>query len=162
MRPRPARRTLLAAIALTLGACAGQGGSGTDVACPATQVAVPSDRIGHSDEEGRIRYVATIEDLVSRCRAEGDRIALDLAFNVRAERGPVFEDEPLTLTYYIATVDPGREIVDKELLAIELTLQPWQSENVIREELTLMLPIAEDATGGNYNLYVGFQPDREF
>lgn len=146
-------------LTLALGACADKGAV-VDTACPPTQIAVPSDRVGHSDEQGRLRYVATIEQLSSSCRVEGDHLALDLAFNIKAERGPVFEEQPMKLTYYIATVDPRREIVDKQLLDIELTLQPEQAASIVREELTLHLPASDDATGANYNLYLGFQPDR--
>lgn len=129
------------------------------MACPPTQIAVPSDRIGHSDDEGKIRYVATMEQLLSSCEVSDDHVVVNLVFNLKAERGPVFEDRPVTLTYYIATVDPNREIVDKKLLDIELALKPDQAESVVREALTLHLPISNDATGANYSLYLGFQPD---
>lgn len=150
------------AVSLTaLGACATNGAGEIAAACPTTQIAVPSDRIGHSDEEGRIRYVATIEQLISDCRINDDHMAVDLAFNLKTERGPVFLEEPINLTYYVATVDPKREIVDKQLLSVLMELQPEQAESVVREELTLHLPLPNDATGANYNLYLGFQPDRD-
>ena len=144
-----------------LGACANNVADQAGIACPQTQIAVPSDRIGHSDDDGNIRYIATIEKLISSCEVNGDHVAVDLAFNLKAERGPVFEEKPVSLTYYVATVDPKREIVDKQLLSVDLALQPEQAENVIREELTLHLPLSSDATGANYNLYLGFQPDRQ-
>lgn len=144
-----------------LAACATGGGGNVETACPPAQIAVPSDRIGHSDDGGTIRYVATMEQLISSCDIEEDQMSVDLAFNLKTERGPAFEERPVNLTYYVATVDPNREIVDKQLLDVELNLAPEQRESVIREELTLRVPISSDATGANYSLYLGFQPARQ-
>jgi len=95
---------------------------------------------------------------VSSCRIDENHVAVNLTFDVKAERGPAFEDRPVSLTYYIATVDPNREIIDKKILRVELELKPAEVQSVLREELTLHLPISTDATGANYNLYLGFQP----
>ena len=141
-----------------LAACSTTGRTVVEQACPLTQIAAPSDRIGNSDANGTIRYVATIEQLVSSCRIDENHVAVNLAFDVKAERGPAFEDRPVSLTYYIATVDPNREIIDKKILRVELELKPAEVQSVLREELTLHLPISTDATGANYNLYLGFQP----
>ena len=147
------------ALLFLLGACVGGDTPDLEIACPSAQIAVPSDQIGHSDSEGRIRYVAKIEQLVSDCTVDDDKIAVDLTFNVRAERGPVFEGRPISLTYFIATVDPNREIIDKQLLDVLFELALEQAESVSREELTLHLPLPKDYAGANYNLYLGFQPE---
>ena len=150
----------VAVVAMTaLASCTTDGTGEVETACPSSQIAVPSDQIGHSDGEGRIRYVATIEQLVSDCRIDEDHVAVDLAFNVKTERGPVFVDEPINLTYYIATIDPSREIIDKQLLDVSMQLGPEQAESIVRQELTLRLPLPSDVTGANYNLYLGFQPE---
>lgn len=153
------RSSALAASLSILGACSINGSDEFAAACPSAQIAVPSDRIGHSDNEGKLRYVATIEQLISDCRIEEDHVAVDLAFNLKAKRGPVFLEEPINLTYYVATVDPKRDIVDKQLLNVLIELQPEQEEGIVLEELTLQLPLPNDATGANYNLYLGFQPE---
>ena len=152
---------MVLAMSLGLGACATTDLNELVEACPSAQVAFPSDSIGHSDEEGRIRYVATIEKLVSNCQIDGDQVTLDLAFDLKAERGPAFVDEPIKLTYYLATVGPEREIIDKKLLNVELALKGEQANLAVREELTLELPASKDVTGSNYNLYLGFQPDEK-
>ena len=150
---------MVIALPLAFSACATSDLSELVDACPSAQVAVPSDSIGHSDQEGRIRYVATIEKLVSNCQIEGDQITLDLAFDLKTERGPVFDGKPVKLTYYLATVGPQREIIDKKLLNVEFALGADQTDHTVREELTLELPASKDVTGSNYNLYLGFQPD---
>lgn len=147
--------------AALVGACAGDNAGNELAACPPTQIAVPTDRIGHGDEDGRIRYVATMEQLSSSCRQDGEHVEVDIAFLLRAERGPAFEEKPVELIYYVATVDPSREIVDKQLLDLSLTLAPDQSEGSVREQLTLRLPLSSEASGANYSLYLGFQPDQQ-
>ncbi len=146
--------------ALLMGGCAGDGDEALVEACPLAQIAVPSDSIGHSDDQGRIHYVATIQALTSGCQIDDGQVTVDLAFDVKLERGPVFDGQLVLLTYYIATVDPERAIVDKELLDVEFAIAEGQPERVIRETVTLQLPVSTDATGGNYNLYLGFQPEQ--
>lgn len=148
-------------LSLTLGACSATTPGDLETACPPTQIAVPSDRVGHSDESGRLRYVATIEQLTSSCRTDDEFVEVDIAFDLKAERGPVFQERPVDLSYYIATVDPKREIVDKQILNVSLALAADQTEHSIRESLTLRLPVSSDATGANYSLYIGFQPDQQ-
>lgn len=155
---RPASAAVLAAC---LSACANQAGDQALNACPPAQIAVPSDRIGNNNEQGELRFVAIMEQLSSSCRQDEDDLEVDLAFTMRAERGPAFEDRPVQLTYFLATVDPEREIIDKQILDIQLDFEPDQQASELRERVTLRLPASTEATGANYNLYLGFQPDRQ-
>ena len=150
----------LAAAAL-LSACANQTGDPALTACPPAQIAVPSDRIGHSNEDGELRFVATMEQLASSRRRDENDIEVDIAFTMSAERGPAFEGRPVRLTYFLATVDPKREIVDKQILDVELDFASDQPKSALRESVTLRLPASTEASGANYSLYLGFQPDRQ-
>ena len=82
-------RAILAASLLS--ACAGQVDDQALTACPPAQIAVPSDRIGHSNEDGDLRFVATMAELTSSCRRDDDDIEVDIAFTMSAERGPAFD-----------------------------------------------------------------------
>lgn len=128
-------------------------------ACPPAQIAVPADRIGHNNEEGELRFVARMDELVSSCRQEEEDVEIDIAFTMSAERGPAFEGEPVRLTYFLATVDPNRQIVDKQILDMQLDFASDQPVSALRESITLRLPASTEASGANYNLYLGFQPD---
>ncbi|MEZ5932872.1 MAG: hypothetical protein R3F54_13120 [Alphaproteobacteria bacterium] len=140
-----------------LAACASPSVETADLACPPTQIAVPSDRIGNNDSKGELRYAATMTDLVSTCRREDEDIEVDIEFTVSAERGPAFDDQSAKLTYFLATVDPNREIVDKQLLDVQLDFEGDRPVSALREAVTLRLPAAVEASGANYNLYLGFQ-----
>ena len=154
----PASVTVLVAC---LSACASTPGDLARDACPQAQIAVPSDRIGHNNSEGELRFVAVMEELTSDCRrAEGeDDVEVDITFAMRAERGPAFEGQPVQLTYFLATVDPQREIIDKQVLDVQLDFGPDQPKSALRESVTLRLPASTEASGANYSLYLGFQPD---
>ena len=144
-----------------LGACVFQTAGETDIACPPTQIAVPSDRIGHNDKDGNLRFVATMAQLASTCRQDDEDIEVDIAFTMTAERGPAFEDKPVKLVYFLATVDPEREIIDKQILTVRLDFAPEQTVSAIRESVSLRLPASIEASGANYSLYLGFQPNEQ-
>jgi hypothetical protein len=65
------------------------------------------------------------------------------------------------VSYFLATIDPARKIVDKQVVTIEIDLGEAETERRVRQELTLRLPVSTDAGGANYSLYVGFQPDQQ-
>ena len=144
-----------------LSSCANQATHSDAVACPPAQIAVPSDRIGYNDDDGKLSFVAIIEQLSSSCRQEEDNVEVDLAFTLRAERGPAFGGQPLTLNYFLATVDPNRDIIDKQILDVTLAFGPDQPVSALSEAVTLRLPASTEASGANYSLYLGFQPDQQ-
>lgn len=158
-RPKAARPLQAMAVVSLLGACAGQGGEQILSACPPAQIAVPADRIGNNNSEGELRFVATIGELTSSCRLDQDQVEVDLAFTLNAEPGPAFDARPVRLTYFLATVDPNRAIIDKQILDVEIDVDPASPVTGLREAVTLRLPASTEASGANYNLYVGFQPD---
>jgi hypothetical protein len=144
-----------------LASCANIADQDVETACPSAQIAVPSDQLGHRNDKGEVSFIARMDELASDCRENEATIEVDIAFTMKAERGPALEGDQLELVYYLATVDPDREIVDKQFLSIELAFEPDRQVSALREEVTVRLPIADEASGANYNLYLGFQPDRQ-
>ena len=67
----------------------------------------------------------------------------------------------MKLVYFLATVDPTREIVDKQLLDVTFAFEPDRTVSALHEEVTLRLPASTEASGANYSLYLGFQPERQ-
>ena len=158
------RRLMVAAALITpivLAGCAIGGGNDVQIACPSVQIAVPSDQIGHRRDDGALSFIARIDELSSSCRPGEETVEVDIAFTMEAERGPALKNDELRLVYYLATVNPNREIIDKQFLNIEMSFELDQPRSVLREALTLQLPAASEAGGANYNLYLGFQPDRQ-
>ncbi len=157
---RRGKALLLPAFAALAG-CASIGADDVETACPPAQIAVPSDQIGHRDADGRLSFVARMDQLASDCRIDEDQIEVDIALTLSAERGPGLKSDEVRLVYFLATVDPTREIVDKQLLDVTFAFEPDRTVNALREEITLRLPASTEASGANYSLYLGFQPERQ-
>ena len=155
------KQGLAAVSTCLLAACAGDSADPLLAACPPAQIAVPADQIGHNNRDGELRFVARMGELASSCRQEEDDVEVDIAFTMSAERGPAFEDRSVGLVYFLATVDPNRAIIDKQILNVQLDFLPDQPISALREEVTLRLPASTEASGANYNLYLGFQPDQQ-
>lgn len=130
-------------------------------ACPPVQIAVPADRLGNNNDEGEVRFVAVMEELLSSCRLDQDDIEVEISFTLSAERGPGLNNDLVPLTYFLATVDPNREIVDKQILDIQFDFGQDKALAALRETVTLRLPASTEASGANYSLYLGFQPDQQ-
>ena len=150
----------LAGLALTLAACAGSAPE-VETACPPAQIAVPADRVGNANADGELRFVVTMGDLASSCRHEGETLLVDLDFVVTARPGPALDLEQLPVSYFLATIDPERRIVDKQVIQIEIDVAAGQAKQDVQQQLTLRLPVSTDAGGANYSLYLGFQPDQQ-
>jgi hypothetical protein len=151
-----------AAALLSAGLLAGCAGETADVAfaCPPAQIAVPADRVGVANEAGELRYVIAITDLLSQCQRADDEIEVQLSFKLIAQRGPAFETSPVPATYFVATMDPNREIVAKRVMTTQLVLVTGETQGGVLEELIIRLPVSTDVSGANYSLYLGLQPDQ--
>lgn len=144
-----------------LAACASSTDEQAVAACPPVQIAVPSDRIGHRTQADELTFIATMQQLTSSCRQNEGFIDVDVSFVVTAEHGPALSEGPLSLNYFLATVDPNRQIIDKQTLDLEIDIDLDRQASALRETVTLRLPASIEASGANYNLYLGFQPDQQ-
>ncbi len=152
---------IAAGITLLLAACASQPGERVELACPPVQIAVPADRLGHNNEAGELRFIAVMDELISSCRQDEDNLEVEITFTMSAERGPAFDAEQVDLAYFLATVDPNRDIIDKQILDVQLDLGDDKALSALSETVTLRLPASTEASGANYSLYLGFQPDQQ-
>lgn len=153
------------AVALTaaslLGACAGLPSEPVSVACPLVKIAAPANRLGHNNPQGELRFVAVIDELSSSCSRDDDDILVDIAFTLSARRGVALGEGPVPISYFLATVDPNRKIIDKQILFLAIDLERDRPSSTLRETVTLRLPASTEASGANYSLYLGFQPDQQ-
>ena len=119
-------------------------------------------RPGAEPRAAEIRYIAVLRDLSSACRyysgEGGAGVDVDLTFNLIAERGPAMSGTE-ALTYFVATIGPDGQILDKELLQGDLTFEQGEERAGWSEDLTLRLPTVNSSEGAGYQLYVGFQLD---
>ena len=165
-RLQPGRAALLAGV-LALGAC---GSSDPELPPPPCPTALLLDgaertsayRAGAEPRPDELRYLAALTDLGSTCRYydDGTRegVDVDLTFNLIAERGPALSGVE-ELTYFVATVGPGRQIRSEHVLVGDLSFAEGEQRTGWTEELTLRLPAITPAQAADYTLYVGFKLD---
>jgi hypothetical protein len=117
---------------------------------------------GAEPRPSELRYLAALTDLSSACRYydDGTRqgVDVDLTFNLIAERGPALSGVE-ELTYFVATVGPGRQVRSEHVLRGDLSFAEGEQRTGWTEELTLRLPSIGPAQAADYTLYVGFKLD---
>lgn len=163
----PGLRRATAALGLVaLGACSSKQPPPPPPPCPTVLILEGAERTaayqpGAEARPAALRYLAVLTRLASACRydEDGEGMEIDLRFNLIAERGPAFASTPEEVTYFVATLGPGREIVAKDRLQSELVFEPGQDVAGWTEDLTLRVPSATPDSGPTYALFVGFQLD---
>jgi hypothetical protein len=160
---RPPTRGAVASLALlTLSGCGLFGGSEPPPqppGCPPVHALIGADRVSsYRSAEQRVedlRYFAAINQVRSQCRADGDELEVDIAFEIVAERGPALESGPLELSYFVATLDSAERLVAKQVFPAELTFRANGIAGY-RESLTLQLPGVDPRSPPARRLLIGF------
>jgi len=157
---------LLAGV-LALGACGSADPAAPPPPCPTALLLDGAQRTsaynaGVEPRPSELRYMAALTDLGSTCRYydDGTRegVDVDLTFNLVAERGPALAGVE-ELTYFVATVGPGRQIRSEHVLVGDLSFAEGEQRTGWTEELTLRLPSITPAQAADYTLYIGFKLD---
>jgi hypothetical protein len=152
---------------LSVAACAGgdDGGAPQQVtACPGALILQGAERTaayaeGADARPEEQRYLAVLTNLRSACRYDETGVDVDLAFDLIVERGPALAQNSVELTYFIATVGPNEEILDKQLLTSDIEFVGEEEVAGSAEELTLRLPTVSPADAAGHALLLGFQLD---
>jgi hypothetical protein len=179
-RPRAAARGLArcrfrgaAALAGALGlaACSSSAPEAPPPACPAALFLDGAERTtayragaGAEPRPDQLRYIAVLADLTSSCsyfESGGNKgVDVDLTFNLIAERGPALSGVE-ELTYFVATVGPGRQVRSEHVLNGDLAFAEGEQRAGWTESLTLRLPAVTPAQAKDYMLFIGFKLDDE-
>jgi hypothetical protein len=159
--------SLVALGALALTACAGDASPAPEAvppACPTTLILQGAERTaaytpGADASSGALQHMAVLTNLATGCRFGEDGVDVDLAFDLIAERGPAMTGDTAELTYFVATLGPGEEVLAKQLLTAEIAFAPEERVAGVAEELTYRLPSVTAGQGQDYMIYLGFQLD---
>ena len=163
-----ARAAVVAGI-LAVGACSSSTPEAPPPPCPTALLLDGAERTSAyraaaeaAPRPDDLRYVAVLRDLTSSCRYYDDGskqgVDVDLTFNLIAERGPALSGVE-ELTYFVATVGPGRQIRSEQVLNGDLAFGEGEQRTGWTEELTLRMPSITPAQAADYTLYVGFKLD---
>jgi hypothetical protein len=159
---RLAIATTIGLAALALAACS-TAAPEPPAACPTALVLQGAERTAsYSAGERRpdaLRHLAVVTNLASGCRFGEAGVDVDLAFDLIAERGPAFSGDAVDLSYFVATIGPGRQILSKQLFSSEIPFVDNEDLAGVSEQLTLRLPTVTPEQGRDYGIFLGFQLD---
>jgi len=157
--------SLVALSTLGLAACASDDTPApTPPVCPTTLILQGAERTaayapGADASPSALLHMAVLTNLATGCRFVEDGVDVDLAFDLIAERGPAMAGDTAELTYFIATLGPGEEVLAKQLLTSEIAFEAEERVAGVAEELTYRLPSVAPGQGPEYLIYLGFQLD---
>ena len=133
-------------------------------ACPTALILQGAERTaayapGADASPSALQHMAVLTNLASACSFGADGVDVDLAFDLIAERGPAMTGDTAELTYFVATLGPGDEVLAKQLLTSEIAFETEDRVAGMAEQLTYRLPSVTSGQGQDYLIYVGFQLD---
>ena len=86
---------------------------------------------------------------------------VDVTFNLSivTARGPRLGGEYVSFPYFVAIVDPNENIIDKQRLTAEITLNSKTPTTTQDENLHVFIPLPKDnkRLGSSYRVLMGFQ-----
>jgi hypothetical protein len=133
------------------------------VACPAALILDGAERTtsyrGSERSPDALQYLAVLTHLQSACSYNDKGVDVDLALDLIAQRGPAAQDEKASLTYFVATIGPNRQVLSKRLLPSTIEFTKGEELAGVNEQLTLRLPSVTPEQAPGYSLYLGFQLD---
>jgi hypothetical protein len=158
--------SIAAALLALLSACGSSSPEPAPPACPTVLLLKGAERTaaylpGPGTRPADLRYLAVLTDLVSVCRYEDDGVDVALRFNLIAEQGPAYTTGPLRLTYFVASLGPGQQVLSKPLFDVDIEFPEGQQRAGSSQEMTVQMPEVTPATGAQYSVFVGFQLDDE-
>ena len=155
--------TTIGLAALPLAAC-GTSAPEPPPVCPAALLLQGAERTasyspGAERRPAALRHLAVMTNLASGCRFVEAGVDLDLAFDLITERGPAFPGGSVDLSYFVATIGPGRQILSKQVFSSAIPFAGNEDLAGVSEQLTLRLPAVTAEQGQAYAVYLGFQLD---
>jgi hypothetical protein len=130
--------------------------------CPA--VGMPRDtatltrfREGPGRDLTDVVFDAGIADVQMACTYTSSGVDIQLAVILAADRGPANTGRTATIPYYIAIVDPQRNILAKQVFTTTLAFQPNANRATVRDETEETIPLPKGKSAERYGIAIGMQ-----
>jgi hypothetical protein len=156
---RPLFTSLAAALPLLLAGCSSWFESEKAPPCPRAALVDGADRVVRFAGEGRapedVAFEARILGVGGECEFtdEERRVTIDMDLRIEGARGPALAAEEAPLSYFVAIVGPGGEVLAREEFATELPLEERRA--IIVEQLEPEIPLPEGRRAASYTVFVG-------
>ena len=123
----------------------------------------------YRDGEGRdptdVKYEVAITSLTGECEYDFDdgrsTITAVFTLGIEARRGPAGDSDTLDVPYFVAVVDPERNIRAKQIFRPTLVFAASGIRTGTLEEVEQVIPVATGFAGPDYEIFVGLQLDRD-
>ena len=117
---------------------------------------------GPGRDDVDVAFELALRDVASDCDLNvddeaGGGVAVTFALPIYATRGPAAETDRLTVPYFVALADPGRQIVAKEIFTAEIAFDADGASARAVEEIEQWIPLGPGEIGAGYETLVGFQ-----
>lgn len=140
----------------------------TTPACPAVRLLQSADsEVVYTAGEGRdpvdVRFSTRFAQLDWTCTYERDAdapyVQVDLAINFAVTRGPADRDRQADFSYFVAALDAGQQVVDKQVFPVSIRFPATLDRVGMPEpdQVSLRLPLDRGTRGWQYTVVAGFQ-----
>lgn len=155
---RFALATLSAALALSIAGCASDA---PPPPCPPAGTPAPLDSItlfapGGGRDLTEVRFSGRISSVQTVCDYDDKGVDVDLAVDIRVERGPADKSRQADLQYFVAVEDGPGNITAKQVFDVAVPFEGNSRRLARREELSLRIPAPTDGFKQT-RVLVGFQ-----
>ena len=137
--------------------------------CPAVNVLADAATLtrfhpGSGQDLIDVDFEAKVNDIAMACSHDIDEntragtLEMELQMIVEATRGPADDDRSARMNYFITLTDADRNILSKKTFDIAASFPDNMTRAVVMDEpVNLTIPLAEDQTGRDFQVYLGFQ-----
>lgn len=134
--------------------------------CPSTVILRPLANTatfapGAAPRPENVAFYGLLDEVDSHCETLQGAVRVRLTVDVIAQRGPAAKgSNTADFTYFVAAVAPGEKILQKQPLAVRVTLPPDKLRAGVADHLEEVIPLA-GTTAGALTIDVGFQQSPE-
>ena len=117
---------------------------------------------GPGRDDADVAFELALRDVASDCDLDvddeaGGGVQVTFALPIYATRGPAAETDRLSVPFFVALADPGRQIVAKEIFTAEIAFDADGASAQTVEEIEQWIPLGPGEIGAGYETLVGFQ-----
>jgi hypothetical protein len=134
----------------------------TAAACPAAVVLKPLAQTAVFNAPGMamrptdVMYYGILSEIDAKCSTSGDTLQASLDVIIAAERGPATKGDSVDLTYFIAVVGPGDQILGKKSYGVRVDVPQNTKRAGVTDHIDAQIPLGGQAPG-SLRIVAGFQ-----